>query len=84
MFFVLDYLKLMSVKFLLDFRTMKLQIFMKLNWKHFNPNSMSRIDHTWEFISLTCCLRIMHMLSFGELFIFIYKLHSSFNVLNFS
>ena len=60
----------MLVKFLLDFRIIKLQIYMKFNWKHSNPNSMSRIDHTEEFISLTCSLRIMHMLSFGQLFIF--------------
>ena len=70
MFFFLDYLKLMLVKFLLDFRTMKLQIYMKFNWKHFNQNSMSIIDHTWEFITLICSLRIMHMLCFEELFIF--------------
>ena len=63
----------MLVKFLLDFRTMKLQIYMKFIRKHFNPNSMSIIDHTREFISLTCSLRIMHMLSFGELFIFLFK-----------
>ena len=70
MFFVLDYLKPMLVKFLLDFSTMKLQIYMKFNLKHFNQKSMSRINHIGEFISLTCSLRIMHMLSFGELFIF--------------
>ena len=81
--FVLYYLKLMLVKFLLDFKTMKLKIYMKFNWKHINPNSLRRIDHTREFISLTYYLRIMHMLSFGELFFFIHKLHRSFNVPNF-
>ena len=63
----------MLVKFLLDFRTMKLQIYMKFSWKHFNPNLMSRIDHIGDFISLTCSLRIMHMLSFGELFIYLFR-----------
>ena len=68
--FFSDDLKLILVKFFLHFKTTKLQIYMKFNWKHFNLNSMNRIDHIREFISLTCSLRIIHMLGFGELFIF--------------
>ena len=60
----------MLVKVLLNFKTMKLQKYMKSNWKHFDPNSMSIIDYIGEFISLTCSLKIMYMLSLGELFIF--------------